>query len=396
MRLAFAKALDRAAGNALASAWNASGAVAGWFSPEPPPLHDVSGLLVVKFWGIGNWALLRPVVLDLRERWPSARTTVLTLEGNRPLVEDLADETLAVRPTSVARTVVDLVRAVRRLRKERPTLAVDFEPFSRAGGLVARAAGVPQRIGFRTGSSARDGLYNALVPLRTDLHASRSFRDLAEAAGVAPGPYVPGRLAPTAEGLAEAGSALAGADLGAPLVVLHPGSGDNFPGRRWSEAGFAAAGRRAEEAFGAVVAVTGGAAEAALCGRVAGGVSPRARSLAGRLSLPGLVALLSKAAVLLSNDTGPVHVASALSRPVLAFYGPNTPVLYGPLSEGSRAFFRALPCSPCLTAANYRSSGCRLHVCMASIPTGEVLSALDRLLTAPRPALRPWTDARAS
>ena len=67
---------------------------------------------------------------------------------------------------------------------------------------------------------------------------------------------------------------------------------------------------------------------------------------------------------------------------VLAFFGPNTPVLYGPLSAGSTAFHRDLPCSPCITVANYRSSRCRIHSCMASIPTGEVVTTLRRLLDA--------------
>ena len=133
--------------------------------------------------------------------------------------------------------------------------------------------------------------------------------------------------------------------------------------------------------------MTGSASEAALCAEVAraGG----ATSLAGRLSLEGLVALLSEAAVLVANDTGPVHLASALHRPVLGLYGPNTPVVYGPLSSGSRVFFKDLPCSPCLTTDNYRSSRCRLPTCMWAISTGEVTTALDALLRAPAVVPRP-------
>ena len=113
--------------------------------------------------------------------------------------------------------------------------------------------------------------------------------------------------------------------------------------------------------------------------------------------MEGLVGLLSRATVLVSNDTGPVHLASALSVPVLALFGPNTPVLYGPLSPGSRAFFRALPCSPCLTTESYRSSPCRIHTCMASLSTGEVVAALEALLRprrAPRSVASPAPEAR--
>jgi ADP-heptose:LPS heptosyltransferase len=126
--------------------------------------------------------------------------------------------------------------------------------------------------------------------------------------------------------------------------------------------------------------VTGSAAESALAARVAEGSGPGAVSAAGRLDLDGLVALLAGARALVSNDTGPVHLASALAVPTLAIFGPNTPTIYGPLAPGSRTFYRALPCSPCLTAASYRSSRCRIFACMAAIPTGEVVGALQRVL----------------
>ncbi len=146
-------------------------------------------------------------------------------------------------------------------------------------------------------------------------------------------------------------------------------------------------GRVAVEA-GFRVAVTGGPSEAELAGSVARAIGDGAVDLAGRLELEALIALLAHARVVASNDTGPVHLASQLGTPVLAFFGPNTPVLYGPLSEGSRAFYRDLPCSPCLTNANYRSSRCRIHTCMQAIPTGEVVHALRRLLSASHTVLQ--------
>jgi ADP-heptose:LPS heptosyltransferase len=372
VNLALAKALDRVVGNAAARALGAADAAAALLRGPPPPIDRVSSVLVVKFWGLGNWALLRPVVSDLRASRPGARFVAVTLAGNVPLVSDLFDETHAVRADGWRRLATDLARALSRLRRDPPDLSLDFEQFSRAGAVLARLAGVPQRIGFSSGGGTRDRLYTALVPFRRDVHAARSFRDLAEAAGARPGPYEPGGLAPTPRGLAEALAA-----VGAPgrLVVLHPGSGDNFPGRRWSEAGFAAVGRRAAAAHGALVAVGGSAAEADLCERVArgcGGVS-----VAGRLSVEGWVGLLARATAVVSNDTGAVHLASALGRPVVALFGPNTPTLYAPLSRGSRSLSRRLPCSPCLTEENYRSSRCRLPTCMAAIATGEVATALD-------------------
>jgi ADP-heptose:LPS heptosyltransferase len=384
VNLGAAKLADRVAGAVLGAAIAPFDALRAAIRP-PAPVEDVEHLVVVKLWGLGNWALLRPVVLDLRARWPRAGATLVTLEANRALVDGLADDTILLRATGWTRLAADLARAVARLRRARPTLAVDFEQFASAGTLLARAAGVPQRIGFRSGFRARDALLTVRVPFRRDVHASRSFRDLAEAAGVERGPYRPGALRATAAGHAEVAALLAdpaGTASGADLVVLHPGSGDNFPGRRWSEAGFAALGRLAAERRGLRVVVSGGASERATCARVAAAVGPAAVVAAGRLSVDGLVALLDRAVALASNDTGPVHIASALGRPVLAFFGPNTPVLYGPLSAGSVALHKALPCSPCLLVETYRSSRCRLPVCMASISAGEAARAFGAVVDA--------------
>ncbi len=397
MNLGAAKWVDRVAGSAFAGVLGTVDAVRRLVS-EPAPIGDVDGLLIIKFWGLGNWALLRPIVRDLSGRWPNARTTIVTLAANRALVGDLADDVIFLRPTGYGPLAADLLRAVRRIRASKPTISIDFEQFSCAGSLLARVGGVPQRIGFASSFRARDSLLNVRVPFRADVHASRSFRDVAEAAGVSPGPYVPGGLVPTADGLAEVGailepgaiagqSAPTGSDVDSRIgagdwVVLHPGSGDNFPGRRWSEAGFAALARFAVERRGLRAIVTGSAAESGLCARVARAAGARTVSLAGRLSVAGLVALISRAVAVASNDTGPVHLASALGRPVLALFGPNTPVLYGPLTAGSRALHKALPCSPCLTADNYRSSRCRLHVCMASISVGEASGAFASVIDA--------------
>lgn len=383
MNLTFAKVLDRLAGGACARILAGLDAVASLVGRAPAPIEQVRSIAVVKFWGVGNWALLRPAVAALRARWPGARLTVVTLEGNLPLAEDLADRVLTVRAAGLARTARDLACALVALRREAPELSVDFEQFATTGALLCRAAAIPQRVGFASGARGRDGLLTVRVPFRRDAHAARSFRDLVEAAGVPVGPLVVGGLAPDERGRAEA-DGLVPNDEARPLVVLHPGSGDNFPGRRWSPNGFVAVGRHAAMRHGARVVVTGAAGERALVEAVAAGAAPDAVAAAGVLSLRGLVALLARAAAVVSNDTGPVHLASALGRPVLALFGPNTPVLYGPLSAGSRALYAGLPCSPCLTVDNYRSSRCRIHTCMAAIPTGEVVLALDRVLARPR------------
>jgi ADP-heptose:LPS heptosyltransferase len=126
------------------------------------------------------------------------------------------------------------------------------------------------------------------------------------------------------------------------------------------------------------------------------GRKDRVHDAAGRLSVLGLAALIERCAFVVTNDTAPVHMASSLGVPVFAFYGPNTPRLYGPLSRDSFAFFRALPCSPCLTNMNYKTSHCRMPVCIRDIGVDEVADRVKTFLAERRAgaALRAGPSAR--
>jgi heptosyltransferase-2 len=123
--------------------------------------------------------------------------------------------------------------------------------------------------------------------------------------------------------------------------------------------------------------------------------SAGALDAAGKVSVLGLAALIERCALIVTNDTAPVHVASSLGVPVFAFYGPNTPRLYGPLSRGSYAFFRALPCSPCLTNLNYKTSHCRMPVCIRDIGVDEVAERVTSRLAERRAASALGVDPRA-
>lgn len=71
--------------------------------------------------------------------------------------------------------------------------------------------------------------------------------------------------------------------------------------------------------------------------------------ISGKLNVNELVSIISDSLCLISNDSGPLHIASALNKPVVAFYGPESPVRYGPLSAKQLIFYRSLECSPCMS-----------------------------------------------
>ena len=168
---------------------------------------------------------------------------------------------------------------------------------------------------------------------------------------------------------------------GGPIVAMHPGSGDNFPGRRWPVEHFAALARMLVQETGARCILTGTEPEMDLGVRCQNEADVPMTNAIGQLDLAALIELLARVDLLVTNDTAPAHIGSALDIPLIAIYGPNTPDLYGPLHPGSRVFYRRLPCSPCLTNLNAKTSRCRIPSCILNIPTDEVFKAALDLLS---------------
>ncbi len=358
--LELAKGLDGALGPTLARA------SCGARRRLPASPDDV---LIVRLWGLGNLALLLPVLAANRAR----RLRLMTLERNAAFLRVHAPwvELLTV-PDPFALTFLPAVVSVaRELRRDPPDVVLDAETFLRLPAVLTRRATGRPLVGLATPGQAREPLLDRPVAYDPLRHIGETFAALAAAAGLA-APTGPGAL--RAHPAARRRVLTRLGPVRGPLVVLHPGSGDHFPGRRWAPERFGSLARLLVEGPGACVVLTGSAAEAGLITRR---VRPPAGTLdlCGRLDVAELVALLAEADLLVSNDTGPVHLADALGTPTVALYGPNTPHRYGPRRAGSVALFADLPCSPCLDDRLAKRSACRDHRCMAALHTDVVLSA---------------------
>ncbi|MCA9320234.1 MAG: glycosyltransferase family 9 protein [Planctomycetes bacterium] len=381
MNLALGKTIDRWVGIPMTMFWRLADGVVGVFRKAPPPLQ-VERILLIKLWGLGNIVLLLPVIRALRLRYPEARIAFLTLRGNRQILaaNPDVDEVMTLPLSSLLGFAGSALRTIVHLRRFGADVVVDFEQFCRISALLARASRAPQRIGLRTAGQARHLLFTAVVPYDDRQHMSLTFLGLARVLG-APDGYRP--LAPTfdeSHRLESASLVRRAREGGAkgPLVVMHVGSGANFVGRRWPLASFVRLGRELAKCHDAAIILTGVPDERALVESAREGIGAAAVCAVGELSVLGLAALLSREAeCLFANDTAPVHLASAVGCPVFGFYGPNTPLLYGPIGVEGAVFYHRLPCSPCLTNLNAKESSCRLPVCIESISVEEVLGAYE-------------------
>ena len=396
MNLSLAKAADRYVGIALCALLAALRFLRELFAPREETVQART-ILCIKFWGLGNIVLLLPVLRRLRERWPEAHIVFVSLRRNHELLDacPYVDRAIYVDDAGPVRLLLSYLGAAWRARRERPDVAIDFEQFARASSILAVLARSRQIVGLDMPGQGRAVLYHKLVRYDDHQHMGQTFLDLARAAGVSSEPYRPESFDVGDAARSDVDALLSELPADGPLVALHPGSGDNFQGRRWPAQSFARLADQLVREHGARIVVTGTTAEAPLVRDVLSRMEEPGRALgaAGKLSVLGLGALLARTDALVTNDTAPVHLASALGTAVFALFGPNTPRLYGPLSAGSHAFFRDLPCSPCLTNMNYKTSRCRMPVCITDVPVAEVHDRVAAHLAQRVTADRPRTPA---
>ena len=341
-------------------------------------------ILLIKLWGIGNLTMVLPLARAVRRAYPDAEIDLLTLPEHRELVDasPFLDRGIYFAHHGLVRPFVALGLLAARLRRRRYDLVLDFEQFLKTTALLTWWARPDRSVGFQTPRQWRHGLYDVSVPHDDRRHMALVFGDVARAAGIDVD-GVPPLLAPppdpTCDRVAKLVESLR--EPGRPLIVLHVGSGDNFEGRRWPAAHFARLADLLHARIDARFLFTGTAAERALIHDCRSRLGAPSIDLSGQLDLTELTDLLRRVDLLISNDTAPVHLASAVGSPLIGLYGPNTPRLYGPLSPTARAFHRGLSCSPCITNSNAKTSFCRRPICLTSIDPSDVAAAAIDMLS---------------
>ncbi len=305
-----------------------------------------------------------PALRDLRRRFPTARLEVLA----RPWVAELYRAVPDVDAVAESRGPSADVAALR----GRFDLGV-LLPNSFGTALVLWRAGVPERWGYATDGRGPLLTRSCRVPGgvrgRSQVYY---YRAMLEGMGLAvEGPPDASLACP--DEWAARGAALLGD--GGPWIGINPGA---FYGsaKRWLPERFAAAAdlvaRRTE---GAKVAVVGGAAERPLGEAIAGQLRAPSRVLCGETSLGELVGVLSRLRLLLTNDSGPMHLAAALGTPLVAVFGSTDWQETAPVSGRARVVREEAECAPCLLRE------CPIdHRCMTGVGAFTVATAALELL----------------
>lgn len=368
-------------------------ALAAWGVPAPhreltladypagaAPAPESPSVLVIQSAFLGDSLLTLPLARDLKKTLPGCRTTVLTLPGTADIFRGSpwVDEVLLDDKRGEHSGPRGLWRLAMELRGRR--FAVALVPHrSLRSALLAWLSKTPRRIGFS--SSAGWWLLTDQVPftwLMHDLERNLALlKPLASAAGAGDPVYVSQDGA--AQSALDSRLEADGVPSGASLVGVHPGSA--WETKRWPEERFTEVCRQLARQ-GRRVVLVGGKQDKELCARVA--AASGALDWAGRTTLPELRALMGRLCLFITNDSGPMHLATAAGVPTIGLFGPTTRELgFFPYGPGHKVLEHELSCRPCGLHGG-RSCPHGHFLCMRLITTAEVLAAASELL-APKP-----------
>ncbi|MBV8487261.1 MAG: glycosyltransferase family 9 protein [Planctomycetaceae bacterium] len=364
-------------------------------------------ILLIKPSALGDVVHTLPVLVKLHTRYPDARIDWLITPENADLVchhPDLSNTILFPRKalSHFGRdwsATVSPFRLLSTIRRNRYDLVIDLHGQFRSA-LFTLASGAPVRIGYdrprvrikaegarrprgvfsqqHGWTGAREGswiAYTHRMPIPTlDVHAVDRYLWLAPLLGLDDRPPdFTIHLAPQATRTIE--KLLRSHGLGGKsLAVLVPGT--IWETKHWSVAGFAQVGRHLlESGYEVVVAGTKrdrprSQAIVAAC--------PGACDLCGQTSVAELVALIQRAAICVTNDSGSMHVAVAVGSPVVSVFGPTNPVWIGPYGRPHAVVRVDIPCSPCYLR---KLRNCpNNHICMRELTPAMVIDRVERVI----------------
>ena len=324
---------------------------------------------------VGDAVMSLPALRALRERFPTARITLLA----RPWVADLyrretwCDDLIPYSP----RTLAEKFAVGRGLAAQRFDSAILLQNAFEAAA-IAVLARIPERIGY-----ARDGrgllLTKAVrTPKAGEIppHERFYYLELLKRAGIIE--KIPECDRIRLEGADQAKAAglerFRALGLGETVIGVSPGAAYGTA-KRWLPERFAEAANRVAAELGASAAVFGSASERALCESVASAIKVPVKNLAGETGLGEYIELAAACRVYLTNDSGAMHIASALGLPTVAIFGATNHVTTGPTGPLARVVREPVECSPCLKRE------CPIdHRCMTRVDAPRVANAALELL----------------
>lgn len=346
-------------------------------------LEETKSILVIKMMGLGSIVLLSPLLKSLRKRYPRARIDFLTMENHAEIggMYGLFDRIYTVDFSHLGTIISSNLKTIMNIRSSRYDLIIDAEFYSRYTAVLSHLCRPKVIAGFHSRDIYRGDLRGIKVYFNLYRHMIENFLELAADIGapiddaVLSEPVLTDSLQEEIMEILRA----SGIDPDRPYILFNPHVSNTsyYIDRSWPLEYFKEVGDYLH-GTGYQVVVIDAPSRGALTDRLVQLSGNKIKRLGREISLSGLMVLIKRAFLLITNDSGPLHMAVSVKTATFSFFGTETPVLYGYRYFPHTCFYKGLACSPCLSVLNFKRGKCELGVrCMKEIKPDEVIRAFS-------------------
>lgn len=353
------------------------------------PAYDVKKILVVKFAAIGDSIMLIPMLRTLRRAYPKAEITFLCSEINISIIKKVPyiDKVLVENVHSFLSNPFRFVKMIYSLRKNRYSIIIDTEQWSRISPIIIALLRYEFSVGFKTEGQYKHFMFNRVINHSKDKHELDTFIDLLAPlfVPVYDSDYVleyflSNDNKQTAEKFFTENDL-----LNKTVITLHPGCGGLGAPREWDISRYVSLGRRLIDYDHEIVLLISGAPnEVQKCGELEKGLRSiygnikKIINIAGIYSLDDVVAIIERVTLIVCSNTGMLHLASCMGTKTMGLHGPTNPAKWGAYNKNTVLIQSDKYCSPCLYLGH--DYGCKAPSCMSHISVDDVFIHIRKAL----------------
>lgn len=350
----------------------------------------VNNILLIKLFGIGSILLAGSMMRALKNKFSKARIIILTFSSNKDICQriNLIDEVICVETDTLFKLVTSTIRAILKIKDKHCKISIDLEFFAKFSTLIQYLCATPIRVGYYLIQIGilikmmwRGNLLTHEVYYNPHKHTTEAFLALARSLGADTDDLKLAEVEIFNHEKERVNSMLNEENIATSdfLIAININSGSLCLERRWPRQNFAYLINKFQEYQRIKIVFIGDRNDMDYVKSFLISLDSKNNitDLTEKLDVGTLSALLLRANLLITNDSGPMHLAASLDTPVVAFFGPETPVRFGPRGTKHTIFYPNIYCSPCLNVYNQKTAPCKgNNLCMHMILPGVVYKTI--------------------
>ena len=330
-------------------------------------------IVVCKFLGMGSIVQSTPLLQTLKKQFPDCRIIYLSSTANKNFIGQISliDESIIINDQSLFSTIISTLSCIRLLLSKRIDLFIDLEVYSNFSKIFTIVSNARLKFGLTNDGTKAQNIYTSTFQLHTDRPVSESYLEMCKAFN---SQKIIHELYSFAVDTIKLKFLLKNLEISGDYIVVNPNASDLRIERRWPQENFSELinkivyqfrieRRWPQENFSELInkivyaypenkiVLIGSSAESNYVNNILAGINPSLQksiiNTAGRLSIDELIALISGTKLMITNDTGPMHLSFAMKCRTLALFGPASPLQFGN-HKNATSVYKKVSCSPCV------------------------------------------------